>query len=169
MPTTPNLGIFYWNPLDPASADIWGDDNNDAILDFDSEFATRTIAQNYADFNQSRMRMIDTSEVANDLGNVSGALAIDYELGQYQYGTVTGNITSVTVSNWPANGVGAWMTLELTQGGSGNYTITLSSAYEFPGGTQPVLSTAIGARDKLFLQTRTNGTTIDVFSALNMS
>lgn len=133
-----------------------------------SELVTKTVAQNFADQELSRALVKDTAEKAYSLGNISGAVAIDYTNGQYQYGTVTGNITSVTVSNWPASGNAGWMTLELTQDGTGSRTIALASAYKTVGGGGITLTTTAGAKDKLRLETRDAGTTIDTFINLDL-
>lgn len=103
----------------------------------------------------------DSSSNAYDLGNISGAVTVDYTNGHYQYGTLTGNITSLTVDNWPVTGNYGALVLSLTQDGTGSRTITLSSAYKTPGGVGVTLSTAANARDKLHLETHDAGTTID--------
>lgn len=165
MPTTDNLSLTYPTPLDPATADIWGDIINDIFIAFDDEFAERTIATSYADFAQSRMKLIDTSETVFSKGNVSGAVSLDYTNGHYQYMTLTGNISSLTISNFPASGTAGWMTLEMIQDGTGSRTLTLGSAYKTPGGDGITLTTTASAVDTLHLFTRDAGTTIRV--ALN--
>jgi len=169
MPVSPILGFTYPTPLDPATADLWGGTLNTLFLAIDSEFGTRTVAQNYADLVQSRMKMKDTSETVYNAGNISGAVSLDYTNGQYQYATLTGNVSSLTITNWPASGSGAWMTLELTQDGTGGRTLSLSSAYKTAFGAGVTLTTTASARDKLYLQTKDAGTTIDVTVALNWS
>jgi hypothetical protein len=58
--------------------------------------------------------------------------------------TLTANCT-VTIPDFPA-GTPAWMELEVTQGGSGSYTLTIAGA-KTPGGAGLVLSTAVGSLD----------------------
>lgn len=112
--------------------------------------------------------ILDASEIAYDLSSISGAVAVDYENGHYQHGIVTGNISGITVSNWPASGKAGWITLELTQDGTGSRTLTLSSAYETVGGAGITLTTTSGAKDKIRMETRDGGTTIDTFANLDI-
>lgn len=102
----------------------------------------------------------DYSTTAYDLGNISGAVSVDYRNGGYQYGTLTGNITSLTINNFPASGKVGSLILELKQDGSGSRTISLSSAYETAGGASVALSTSANAVDLLYLITRDGGSTI---------
>jgi hypothetical protein len=87
-------------------------------------------------------------------GSMSGAVTLDLAAGNYFYGTVAGNITSVTLTNVPAGGV--FFVLELTNGGA--FTVTFGSAYKWPSGAQPSL-VASGV-DVLTFTTRDAGTTI---------
>lgn len=87
-------------------------------------------------------------------GSMSGAVTLDLAAGNYFYGTVTGNITSVTLQNVPAGGV--FFVLELTNGGA--FTVTWGSAYKWPSGAAPSLI-ASGV-DVLTFTTRDAGTTI---------
>lgn len=68
--------------------------------------------------------------------------------------TLTNNITSVTASNMKAGQAGS---LTFIQDGTGSRTLpaTFNSNFKFPGGTQPVLSTAAGAVDVIFFSCRT--------------
>jgi len=170
MPTTtPNLNLNKPLVNNPTDADLWGGYLNTNADILDDEAVLATVAKSYADLVQSRMKMQDTSETVYSVGNISGAVSLDYTNGQYQYATLTGNVSSLTVTNWPASGSGGWMTLELIQNGSGGNTLTLGSAYKTAFGAGVTLTTTASARDKLYLQTRDAGTTIDVTAALNWS
>jgi len=169
MPTN-TTNFSFQKPLvnDPADADAWGGYLNSNWDSADGILAVRTANYDFGGYDLIDAEMIDTSETAYSVGNVSGAVTIDYEDGHSQYATVTGDITSLTVSNLPLSGKGAWLTLELIQDGTGGHTITLSSAYKTSGGAGITLSTAASARDKLRLETRDAGTTIDAFINLDM-
>lgn len=143
-----------------TDADLWGGYLNTNWDSADSIFNLRTQNYDFAGYDLIDAEMIDSSETAHSLGNISGAVAIDYEDGHWQYGTLTGNVTSITVSNFPAAGKGAWLTLELVQDGTGSRTLTLGSAYETAGGAGITLSTAASSRDLLHLTTRDAGTRI---------
>jgi len=152
-----------------TDADLWGGFLNTNWDSADSIFNTRSQAYNFAGFTLFNSKMKDTSEAAYSLGNVSGAVAIDYEKGHWQYATLTGDVTSVTVSNLPVTGTGAWLTLELVQDGTGSRTLTLGSAYETAGGAGITLSTAASSRDLLHLTTRDSGARIFTRSELAFS
>lgn len=162
--TTTNLSLNKPAVNSAVDEDLWGGQWNDNADTLDSEAATATLNKDFGDFQVSRANVKDLSEVAHDLGNVSGALAIDYTNGHYQYGTVTGNITSVTINNLPASGRIGFLTLELTQNGTGGYTVDLAtgSTYRQPGGGSINYTTTASAVSKLRFETRDAGTTIDV-------
>jgi len=167
MPTLANTGLTYPTPLDPATADLWGDILNDIFIGFDAEFAVRTINQSFADKVLSRAAMKDTAEPAYNAGNLSGAVSLDYTNGHYQYGTLTGNITSLTVTNWPASGNVGFMSLELSQGAT-PYTLALGSAYKTTSAFGITLTASASAKDILRLETRDAGTAIFVTPNLDV-
>ena len=157
MATTTNLSMT--KPTVGGDGDAWGGYLNTNLDTIDSQFATATIAKSFADLAVSRAKLIDTSETAYSLGNISGAVTIDYVNGHWQYATVTGNISSLTINNPPATGTGGWLTLELIQDGTGSRTITLSSTYKTAGAAGITLSTAASSKDLVHLTTRDAGTT----------
>ncbi len=67
--------------------------------------------------------------------SASGALVIDYSLGKHVVLTLTGNVTSLTVSNWPAATTIARLTLEILNGGS--FTIQSWPGVLWPDGVAP--------------------------------
>ena len=161
MPTN-TTNFSFQKPLvnDAADADAWGGYLNSNWDSADSQLATRTVNYDFAGYDLIDAELTDTSEKAYSLGNISGAVTIDYENGHWQYGTVNGNITSLTINNLPPSGQGAWLTLELVQDGTGSRTITLSSAYKTAGAAGITLSTAAGSVDLLHLTSRDAGTNI---------
>ena len=168
MPTsTTNLSLSKPLVNNATDADLWGGYLNTNFDTLDSEAVLATVAKSYADFTVSRAKLKDSSEVAFSIGNISGAVTLDYTNGNYQYATLTGNVTSLTINNWPASGTGGWMTLELIQDGTGGRTLALGSAYKTVGASGVTLTTTASKRDKLYLQTRDAGTTIDVTPAYN--
>ena len=76
-------------------------------------------------------------------GNSTGTVTIDANAGTVQTLTLTGSIT-INAANMTNFGVGRSVTLVLTQGGTGSYTLT--SDMKFAGGSK-TLSTAVGAID----------------------
>lgn len=164
-----NASVTLFDTGETAGNNIWLDRVNSAFTYFDGQITTTSTAKAYGDSEQSRMKLKDTSETVYSLGNISGAVAVDYTNGHYQHGVVTGNITGITISNWPASGNAGWLTLELTQDGTGGRTLTLASAYKTPGGAGITLSTGANDVDTLHLFTRDGGTNIRVTANLNWS
>lgn len=73
-----------------------------------------------------------------DLGNITGTVAIDFDVrGNYIKATLTGNVT-FTVSNMRP---GTTYVLILIQDGTGGRTITWPSGIRWPGGTAPTFNT----------------------------
>ncbi len=169
----PNLTTNYnFNkPLvnNATDADIWGDQLNSNWDDLDGLLRNRTNAYNFANYQLDKAQVVDASETAHSLGNIDGDVVLDYEFGHWQYATITGDITSLTINNLPADGQGGWFTLELVQDATGNHTITLGSAFKTAGGAGVTLSTGATARDLLHFTTRDAGATILTRSELDFS
>lgn len=159
MPTSPNLGFTYPTPLDPATADVWGTTLNTLFLVIDSEFATRTINQNYADFNLSRPNLLDYGEEAQSISSSSGSVTFDMTSGNHAEITLTEDITTFTFSNWSPSGTLSGRVLKIVQDSTAR-TITWPAAVKWTGGTAPTLSTGSGDIDILVFMSFDGGTTI---------
>jgi len=79
------------------------------------------------------------------LGNQSGTVTVNNNQGPVQTMTLTGSIT-INTANMSNFVTGKSVTLIITQGGSGSYTLT--SDIKFAGGSK-TLSTAVGAIDTI--------------------
>jgi hypothetical protein len=90
------------------------------------------------------IKMQAYQETVYATGITGGAVSINVSNGTIQSLTLTGNITSLAFTGMPAGGS---VTLIITQGGSGSYTLT-TSGIKYAGGNN-TLSTAIGAIDIL--------------------
>lgn len=167
--TTTNFSMYKPLVNDPVDQDLWGAYLNTNFDTLDSLLVTRTANYNFADYQLIRPYMKDVAEVVYAAGNVSGAVSLDYENGNVQTATATGNISSLTISNWPASGRGGFFTLFLYQDGTGSRTLTLSSAYKKAGGAAFALTTTASALDILYFQTIDAGTTIFTTASLNWS
>lgn len=95
----------------------------------------------------TRLVLKDESETVYAAGNVSGDVVFDYTNGHVQSATLTGNVTSITFSNLPA--AGGWITLILTQDGTGNRTADFAGFYSTDASI--ALSTGAGAIDKVYI------------------
>lgn len=129
MPTTANLSLDYPTPLDPATADIWGDIINDIIVAYDGEFGTKTINQNFADKILSRPSFKDEATEVYAHGNVTGAVTVDITNGNMQSMTLTGN-TTLTFSNPAPTGKFGYYQLFVSQNGTGGWTLTFPASCE---------------------------------------
>lgn len=169
-PSSPN-GL-YSNPAvgSPVDDNLWGGiiDSNYNIQDLG--YGLRNLNLNFAGYELNNALIKYAGEVVYNLGTtLNGAVSVDLSNGNYQYGTLSGNITSLTITNPYASGKGSYFTLELNQPGGANYTITLSGAvYLTPGDVAVTLTAANSAKDKLRLESRNGGTTWDVFTNLNI-
>jgi hypothetical protein len=76
-------------------------------------------------------------------GNSSTALTLDFNNGNNQLITLTGNCT-FTFSN-PVSG--AWYSLELLQDATGSRTVTWPASVKWSGGTAPTLTTTASKTD----------------------
>lgn len=94
-------------------------------------------------------------ELFGDSGNKSGASSIDFSGGNMQEITLTGNVTSLSLST--LNSGGAYI-IVLKQDATGGRTVTWPAGFKWPDGTAPTLSTAPNAIDIVsFLFDGTNG------------
>lgn len=85
------------------------------------------------------LTVLDQNFTVVNAGNLTGAVTFDLSAGNYFYGTITGNITSITFTNPPA--AGGFVTLRLTNGST--YTVAGGVGKLWPGGSPPAgLATA---------------------------
>ena len=95
-------------------------------------------------------------EIKSALGNITGAsVALNLANGNYFTATVTGAVTSWSLSNIAASGNSSSFILDLTNGAA--YTVTWWSGMKWAGGTAPILTTS--GRDVLGFFTHDGGTT----------
>jgi len=159
--TTTNLSLIKPAVNSAVDEDLWGGQLNDNMDTLDSEAATKTVDLDFAAKVLSDAEIKDFSEDTEDIGTTSGALAVDYLDGHYQFLTLNGNASGLTISNPPATGKVGFLTIEITQDGTGGRTIDLTGGtYRSAGAV--ILTVAGGSIDKLRLETRNAGTTWDV-------
>ena len=152
-----NLPLFD----SPIDENLWGDPQlNGNWTTIDGILNVRTQPYDFGGFKLDDAEIVDAAETVKDLGNISGAVVVDYVDGHVQHGILTGNISSLTINNFPASGKGGYMTVLLSQDGTGSRTLTLSAAYKTAGGGGISLSTGINALDRLTFTTQDAGTTI---------
>jgi hypothetical protein len=145
------------------STDLRWENRTLAAQNIMSTDAAQTMAAsiNMADNALTRGVFKDGAETAYNLGTFSsGTLAIDHEDGHYQYVTLAGNVGTQTFSNWPATGTVGYITLEITQDGTGSRTVSWASSVDWQDAAAPTLSTGAADVDILMFWTRDGGTTV---------
>lgn len=143
--------------------DLWGGILNSNWNINDSLAGLRTLDYDFNDFKLISAQIEDASETYFDNGDQSGAVVLDYSNGHYQRMELIGNVTSLTINNFPTSGIAGFLTLESVQDNTGGWTIDLTGgAYRSPFGIFNNTTTA-DSIDKLRFETRDGGTTIDVF------
>lgn len=113
---------------------------------------------NLFDNNLIRASLKDYAEKVNALGSITGSATVDVTLGNVVTATLTGS-TTLSLSNPSPTANACSVTLILTQGGTGSYTITWPGAVKWAGGTAPTLTTTVGGVDIIMLVTVDAGTT----------
>jgi hypothetical protein len=88
-----------------------------------------------------------------------GNVVIDYSLGRHCVLNVVGQVTNLSVTNWPPAGRIARLTLELTNTGPYDVT-TWDYSIVWPEGAEPILTTGAGVVDRIILSTADGGVTV---------
>lgn len=101
------------------------------------------------------LKTLEVNDTVVNQGSVSGAVTLDLETGNVFYMTTSGNITSITISNPPGSGTGAFVVIEITAGGS--HTVTWGASYEWPSGSAPTQT--VSGTDTYVVYTYDGGTT----------
>ena len=92
----------------------------------------------------------------------SGTLTLDYSTGPDFAVTLTEDVTTLTITNWPASGTLGKITLQLTQDATGSraFPDLSQAAYKTPGGGTFTVSSGANDVDELVLWSRDAGSTI---------
>lgn len=91
----------------------------------------------------------------------SGAITIDYTLGNAYEVVLTENITSITISNGPTSGTFGEVIIKFKQDATGGRTVTgWPNSVRWPGATAPVITTTnVTGTDIITLKTWNAGNT----------
>jgi hypothetical protein len=159
-PTT-NYG---WDlPTDGGSSGSWGtmlnsiigDDATgiDAVLQAVSDVADAALPVAGGTMTGELVTLTQTFTYSN-AGNITGTAALDLDVANFFYATVTGDVV-ISLSNVPS-GKAVFGILEITNGGA--HATTFASAWKWAGGTAPTLTTS--GVDVISFYTRDGGTTV---------
>ena len=113
-------------------------------------------ARNYQDRILQRPVLKDYGETVVAKGNFGATPAWDVSSGNYQWGTADQEVTSSTMTNWPASGTLGSLTLEVINGAAAAFVWPTSVDWE--DGSAPTM-TASGT-DFLVFWSRDGGTTV---------
>ncbi len=152
MPDTTTNYAFY-KPLvnNATDQDLWGGYLNTNFDTLESVLDTRTRAYNFADLELTRPIIKDYCEKLNALGNQAGAtVTADMTLGNHVSMTLTGNISTLTISNPAPTGNSCGLILYIKQDGTGSRTFSFPATFIWAGGTTPTL-TATASRTDIFV------------------
>lgn len=107
-------------------------------------------------------------EILVQSNNWSGAVSVSLADGNVASPTLTGDVTSLTVTSWPASGREGKLTLYLRQGAT-PYTISGWPATVWAGGSAPTLTTVDGLVDVIVLTSIDGGATVNGFALGTLS
>lgn len=119
-----------------------------------TNYAVLNATNSFAFNEQYQMLIQDYSEAVSALGSVTGATSMNLQNGNVFSATITG-ATTFSITNVPASGTCASLSLILTNGGSS--AVTWMTGTKWPGGVAPTLTTS--GIDVLVFFTVNGGTT----------
>lgn len=163
MSTQDPTANYTWNlPNVAGDAGAWGTMLNaiigDTVTGIDKRlFDATTTAGNAlpkAGGTLTGLVEVKTDQYAvTNLGNLTGAIAIDLSTARFFYGSVTGS-TTLSFTNAPAAGKFVAIVLELTNPGT---NVTWPASVKWPGGAAPTFTSS--GVDIVTMYTRDGGTT----------
>ncbi|WP_454626941.1 hypothetical protein [Bradyrhizobium cenepequi] len=86
------------------------------------------------------------------------SVVMDYAKGTFQQLILSANVTSISVTNWPATGKTGRLIIQVTN--TGSFSATGWQNTDWAGGTEPTVTQGAGAKDLVVLTTGTHGTEI---------
>ena len=92
----------------------------------------------------------------NNLGSPSGAITLDVGMSNVFGMSITGAITSITITNPPPSGVMTTIYIVITMNGSSS--VTWPASFKWPSGTAPTLTTTTSKSDWISATTFDGGT-----------
>ena len=152
---------FGWTlPTEGGDAGVWDTGLNDAFQEVDDDANT---IKTTADAAMPKAGGTFTGEIVihesahdlSDLGNMSGTVTLDLDNGEWFYGTMTGAVTTFSITNWTAS-KGQVVTMEITNGGTAAWT--WPAAIVWDGDTDPTFQSS--GVDEVVFTSRDGGTTI---------
>lgn len=156
--TTTDLGSTL--PTVGSDNGTWGTKNNTCHTDAHTQLITRSVNYNFADYELQRPYLVDYAEKVTANATATGAVTIDYSTSNHHSLTLTGNVTSLTISNPPASGRLGVMVLWIKQDATGSRTFAFPSSFKWAGGASaPTVTTTASYTDIVTIMTKDGGTT----------
>lgn len=156
---TTNLSLNKPLVNNATDEDLWGGYLNDNMDTLDSQAVTATLDRNFADKTQSRMSLKDYGEKKTSPSSSSGTLTLDIENGNHFTVTLTENVTTLTISHWPAGTVLGVITLVLKQDATGSRTFAWPASVK---NTAPTITATASKADVYTIMSWDNGTSLIV-------
>lgn len=114
---------------------------------------------NMADATLQRPLIQDPSWERATPSSATNTLTLDYTTGPVFDVTLTENVTTFSVTGWPATGNWGQVVLVIRQGSPSPFTFAWPAGYIWEGGTAPTVTATAGAIDVFVLNTPDAGTT----------
>jgi hypothetical protein len=157
---------YNWNlPTVGGDAGSWGTALNsiigddatgiDTVVKAVSDVANAALAKAGGTMT-GELKMLTEAFTVSVEGSQSGAVTLDCDNGNMFTMTLSGNVTSVALSNLPASGTFFGGVIEIT--GASTYSVTWGAAWKWPSGTAPTQTQA--GVDVYYFYTTDGGTTI---------
>lgn len=161
MATNPTGNYEWGKPTVGGSTGVWGTELNSALDAIDTslqtvdDLAAAAMPKLGGTFT-GPVKSLESHETVINKGTVSGAVTLDLETGAWFYMSIDGHVTSVELTNDPADGDGIFVVVEITN--TGVYNVAWGAEYEWPGGATPSQSST--GTDIYVLFTRDAGATV---------
>ena len=111
-----------------------------------------------------KAQAMDTRDAFVTANPVSNVVTLDLSLGDRFKSTLNQNVTTVTVTNWPATGLGRSVLWIIQQDGTGSRTLAFPAGWKWPSATVPSITSTANGRDRYALFSEDGGTTIDAIT-----
>ncbi len=111
-----------------------------------------------------RIQARDTRDVFVTANPVSNVVTLDLSLGDRFKSTLNQNVTTVTVTGWPASGQGRSVMWIIQQNGTGSFTLAFPASWKWPSATIPSITSTANGRDRYALFSEDGGATVDAIT-----
>jgi hypothetical protein len=156
--TTTALGVVL--PTIGGDTDTYAPKIEAAIVANADEHVTKTVNIDCDDKEYKAPLIRDYAEKGTANATATGSVTLDYSASNHHFLTLTGNVTSLTISNPPASDNLAILTIWIKQDGTGSRTFAFPSSFKWEGGASaPAVSTTASVTDIVTAVSKDGGST----------